>query len=122
HYNSADEPRRCPPARRPPEFLLALPVLKFDAACSREVLSEKMRCSSLDRFAVLHHRFKSQCFHSAGKLFALRFRAGKNRNGEVISDKSFVQIQNQSRLRARFSLGFVNGVAFLPEKLGRAQK
>src|SRR5690349_15385470 len=62
--------------------------------------------------------------NSAGarELFAFGFRASENRNRKMVSDKSFIQIQNQSRFTACLAFGFVNGVAFLPEKFSCAQK
>ena len=86
----ADEPRRHSPARRPAEFLFAFAVLKLDAACSREILAEKMRRASLDRLPVLHHRFDRKRLHRAGKFFAFRFFTGEHRDREVLADKALV--------------------------------
>ena len=57
-----------------------------------------------------------------GKPFALRFLAAENRNGEMIARERFVNVEHLLRFRARFGFRFVNGVAFLPEKFGRAQE
>jgi len=37
------------------------------------------------------------------------------------SRRKFIDFENQSRLSAGLLFGFVNGVAFLPQKFGRAQ-
>ncbi len=122
HDERSNQPSGHSPACRPAKFLFPLAVLKLNSAGAREVLAEEMRRSGLDRLSVLHHCFKRQCFHGARKLFAFGFRAGENRNRKMVADKSFIQIQNQSRFTACLAFGFVNGVTFLPEKFSCAQK
>jgi hypothetical protein len=60
--------------------------------------------------------------HGAGKFFALRFFAGKNRDGAMIARKRFVNTEHALSFFARFGFGFVHGMAFLPEELRCAQK
>src|SRR2546426_1328888 len=57
HHNSANEAGTRAPARGPTEFLFTFSGLKLNAARARKILSEKMRGTGLDRFAVLHHCF-----------------------------------------------------------------
>ena len=122
HDHRADHPRAHAPTRRPAEFLFAFARLELNPARARKILSEKMRSAGLDRFAVLHHRFDRQASAPRRETFALRFLAGVNRNGEMIAHKGFVNVEHLLRFCARFGFGLVHGVAFLPEKLGRAQK
>ena len=61
------------PARGPAKLLFALARLELDPAGASEVLPEEMRCASLDRLAVLHHRFEREGFHRTRELFAVRF-------------------------------------------------
>src|SRR5207249_9348484 len=84
------------PTRRPPEFLFAFAILKLNAARTRKILTEKMRCSGLDCPAILHHRFDREGLHRPGKTLALGFFAGENRHGQMIADKTFVKIDRKS--------------------------
>ena len=40
----------------------------------------------------------------------------------MVTHESFVNIEHALRFRARFGFAFVDGVTFLPEKFGCAQK
>src|SRR5262245_38555516 len=122
HDDRSNHARRHPPARRPAKFLFAFAVLKSNPASTREVLPEKMRSAGLDRLSILYHRFNCHGLHRAWKFFALRFFAGKNGNRAMIARKRFVDTEHALRLLARFRFGLVNGVPFLPEKFGCAQK
>ena len=122
HDQRSDKPRSHTPTRRPSEFLFALAILKLDAAGAREVLAEKMRRSRLDRFPILHHGFNCKSLHRTREFFAFRFFARENRKCQMIANEPFINTQYQSGFRARFGFGFVNGVAFLPEKLCGPQK
>ncbi len=63
-----------------------------------------------------------QRLHRAGKSFALRFFAGENRDREMIAHERFVNVEHLLGFGPRFGFGLVHGVAFLPEKFGRAQE
>src|SRR6202022_3238224 len=110
------------PARGPAKFLFTFAILKLDSARARKVLPEEMGCSRLDRFAILHHCLYRHCPHRTWKTFALRFFAGKNWHGQMVPRKTLIKIENQFRFCAGFPFRFMNSVAFLPKKLGRAQK
>jgi len=40
----------------------------------------------------------------------------------MIAHKAFINIENQSRFRARLQFGLVNSMTLLPKKFGGAQK
>ena len=122
HDDRADEARAHAPARRPAKLLRARARLKLDPARARKILAEKMRGAGLDRLPVLDHRFDAERLHRAGKAFALGFLAAENRDREMIAHELFVNVEHLLGFRARFGFGFVDGVALLPEELGRAQK
>ena len=122
HHDCADHARCHPPTRCPTELLFSLPILKLDSAGFGKVLAKEMRGASLDRFPVLGHRFDRRRLDSARKFFALGFFAGKNRDGAIIAHKSFIDAEHAKRFFARFPLGLVHGVPFLPQEFRSAQE
>jgi hypothetical protein len=55
HDNRADHTGAHSPTGGPAEFLLPFAILKLNAAGAREILTEKMGSTGLDRLPVLHH-------------------------------------------------------------------
>ena len=74
------------------------------------------------RTAVAHQRFDRVGLRRAGKLLAVALLAVNHRHGKDVLGELLVDAENLHRLFLRFVGGFVGGVAFLPEKLGRAQE
>ena len=122
HDDGSHHSRGHTPARSPAKFLFPFAVLELNTARFGKVLSQEMRSAGLNGFPVLHHRFERQGLDRAGELFAFGFRSGEDRKGEIFAGETFIDSENQSRLRAGLLFGFVNGVALLPQKFGRAQK
>ena len=122
HDQRADKPRRNAPRRRPSERFLALLIEEFDLLGPGKILPEEVRRAGLQRFAVLHHGFDAVGVHRAGKAFAGRLFAFDDRHGHVVLREGRVDVEHAERFFDGFLLGGVGRVAFLPEKLGRAQK
>ena len=114
HNHGPDHARGHSPTRRPSKFLFALAILKLNPAGAGKVLSKKMRCACLNSFAVLGHGFDRQRLDRARKLFPLGFFTVENRNCAAVAHEFFVDVEHAHCFLARFRLGFVNGVAFLP--------
>ena len=81
-----------------------------------------MRCSGLDGFAVLDHRLDGECHVCAGEAFVFGFFAGDDGDGEVVAEEFLVLAVDHACLDDGLVLGFVGGVAFLPEKLSGAEE
>ena len=94
----------------------------MNAAGAREILPEEMRGAGLDGFPVLRQCFDAKGLDRPRETFAFRFLAAHDRDGEVIANKRFVNVEHLFRFRARFGFGFVDSVSFLPKELGRPQK
>ena len=73
HDHSADEASGDTPGSGPAQLLLAVLVLKLDAASLREVLSEKVRGAGLQRLPILHHGFDAEGGFGSGKTFVFGF-------------------------------------------------
>ena len=81
-----------------------------------------MARAALQRLAVLHHRFDGIRRARAGKLFLFALLAAVNRNREVLFAEVAVNAQHLHRLFLRLFGSGMDGVALLPEELGRAQE
>ena len=49
-----------------------------------KILSQKVRCSCLQSFSILHHCFNTICIDSSGKFFVLRLTPHQNRHSQSI--------------------------------------
>src|SRR5688572_13887936 len=96
------------------EFPLARRELHIESF--RKILTEEMRRSSLQRLAVLHHRFNAVCVDGTGKTFTFRLSSAHDRHRHKILGKVRIDAQHLNRLLNRFFSSSVRSVAFLPEK------
>ena len=123
HDERADEAGADAPARRPGQFLLVLAREKLDAAGAREKFCP--RKWEVPAWIALRSCTIASMVNvctAPGKPLALRFLAGKDRDGEVIAREGLVDAQHLFGLLAGLRLGLVRGMAFLPEELRGAQE
>ena len=88
----------------------------------REILSEEVRRSGLQRFAVAHHCFDGIGNVRAGEFLRVGFFSRDHRNCRVVDREVRVRVEHLPRFVFGFLLGCVRGVALLPIKLQRSQK
>ena len=88
-----------------------------------EVLAEVVRGAGLERAAILHHGLDAVGAQRAGELLLLGLEAADHRHGHLALGEIGVDIvQDHQRLALGVGLVGVDGMAFLPQKLGGAQK
>ena len=87
-----------------------------------KVLPKKVRRAGLQSLAVLHHGFNAIGFQSPGKTFVGRFNAFNHGHGHKLFGKFGIHIKHLAGFLFGFLARGVGGVAFLPQKFGRAQK
>ncbi len=122
HDERADEPGTDAPARGPRVFLAAFAREILDARGLREILPEEVGRAGLHRLAVLHHRLDAVGLNCARKTLAGALAAADHRHGEMLAREGLVDVEHFACFLLRLRFGLVRGVAFLPEKLGRAQE
>ena len=119
---AADESRRHAP-RGPPHVLDRLVAgLKRDVERLREILPEIVRRAGLQRPAIAHQRLDRVRAQRARQISRFRFSARDDRHRQYRLAHVAVEIENLQRFLFGLGLGFVRGVPFLPEKLGRPQE
>ena len=122
HDHAADQPRRHAPARRVAIGELSLRVLELDVLRFGKVRAEIMRGAGLQRLAVLHHGFDGVGVVGAGEALVGRLLARDHRHGEHVFGELAIDLEHLQRFGHRVVAVGVRRVAFLPEKLGRAQE
>ena len=122
HDNAADHARGNAPARGVAIGELAVLVLETDVLRLGEVRTEEMRGSGLQRLSVLHHRFDGIGVHRARETLILGLLARDHRHRQRLLRERAIDFQHLHGFFDRLFFGGVSGVAFLPEKFGRAQK
>ncbi len=81
-----------------------------------------MRCTGLQSFAILHHRFDRKSLIGAWESFASGLLSAYDRHGHVVLGKVGVHVEHLVGLFHCFLGCGVDGVSFLPEKLGGAKE
>ncbi|MNL34079.1 hypothetical protein D3C87_1560260 [compost metagenome] len=99
-----------------------VPAQILDFKRNRKFGAQIMRGSRLNGTPVFHHRFNGIRVNRTGKTFRRRLLAGNDRDRQIAFYKITVDLQHPHRFFTRFSLIFMGGVAFLPEKLARADE
>ena len=122
HDQGAYEAGAHAPAGGPGVLELSATALEFDASGLGKILTEEMRGSGLNGFAVLNHRLDAISAKRAGEAFALAFLAGENRQRQKVPRECLINAQHFHRLLFRLFAGLVGGVALLPEEFGGAEK
>ena len=120
HDESAYEACAHAPTCRPSMFELAGAGLKLDARCLREILTQKVRGSRLDRLAILYHGLDAVSLYRARESFAFTFLAAQYRQRKEVARKRLIDAKHFHRLYFRLLACFVGGVTFLPQELGGA--
>ena len=103
-------------------FELTLAGLELNAGCFGEILTEEVRGSGLDGFAVLHHRLDAIGAFGTGEALAFALLSAENRHGKEVASELLINTEHFHRFLLRLGAGFVRCVALLPEKLGGAEK
>ena len=122
HDHSADQARADAPTGGPGvlEFLVA--AEEFDIEGFGEILAEVVACAGLEGFAILHEGFDAVGGDGAGEFFGVGLGAFDDGDGEECFGEGGVDVEHFQRFDLRLVGGFVGGVAFLPEELGRSQE
>ena len=110
------------PQRGPGKFELPVLVLELDIEGLGKVLAQEMTGACLQGLAVLHHRLDALRVHGSGELLPFALGPGDDRHGHPVLREGTIDLEHAPGLFLRFRLVGMGGVAFLPEKLGRAQK
>src|SRR2546427_1074170 len=110
------------PGGSPCEVFFLVLSEELDLEGFGEVLSQVVGGSHLHRLAVRHHCFEGCSVDCALELLPLRLLTHENRYGDLIFDESPVNFEDCHNLFFSFLLSSMNGVAFLPEELCRADE
>ena len=122
HDQAADQARADAPAGLPDVIELAFLALKLDIERLAEILAEIVAGPGLQRQAVLHHGFDRVTADRAGEFLRLRLHALDHGHRHDVFRHFGVDVEHAQHLLKRFFVRGVGGVAFLPEKLGGAEK
>ena len=122
HDNAADKTGRNTPGSRIGIFRLTLIVDKGNISRFGKILPQKMRCSGLQGFTVLHHGFHAVGINGSGEFFMFRLAADQHRHCQRV----FAQIAISLQHALGFLFGFggvgMSRMPFLPKELARSQK
>ncbi|MNC54711.1 hypothetical protein D3C75_1042060 [compost metagenome] len=99
-----------------------VPAQILDFKSNRKFGAQIMRGSRLNGTSILHHRFDGIRIHRTRKTFRRRLLTGNNRYRQIAFYKITVDLQHLHRFFTRFRFILMGGVAFLPEKLARADE
>ena len=122
HHESAHHAGRQPPRRTPYVFKFVLFREELHLERFGKILPQKVRCTGLEGFSVLHHSLDAQRIVGPGKAFVSGFGAADHGHGHPLFGEGGVDFQHLPGFGLCFLGGGVGGVALLPEKLGGAQK
>ena len=117
YHASADSPTGCPAVLL---FLVCIQILNVKRF--REVLPQVVRGAGLERAFVTHHRLDGIGSQRAGKLFAVAFPTGDDRNRGFVHREVSVDVKNAEGFLFRFGVCGVRRMAFLPEKFHRPEE
>src|SRR5690606_28022599 len=81
-----------------------------------EVLSKKVRSTSLKSFSITHHCFDAISSNGTGKALPLCLFSGQNWQSQPLLGQLLVVSENQPRLALCFVAGCMGSMSFLPEK------
>ncbi len=104
------------------EFLGAISAGEADVLRFGEILAQVVGGAGLDRLAILYHGFNGESHDRAGESFVFGFFTGDDGNGQVVAQEFLVEAVDRAGFGDGFVAGFMGGVAFLPEELGRAEE
>ncbi len=122
HDQRTDKSSRNTPGGSVDEFTHIVPVQELYAKSLGEVLTKKMRGTCLERLAILHHRLDGVSVYRTRKAFTGSFLPCPDRHGHFALGEFSIDIQHPPGLLSCLHFVGVGGMAFLPQKFGRAQK
>ena len=117
HQASGNTPRCSPNV-----IELVFIVDKFHIKCLCEVLTQEVRCTTLQSLAILHHSFDGVGFECASKAFVSSLYTLHYRHCHIFFCEIGIYIQHFDSLSLSFFLGGVGCVAFLPKEFCCAEE
>ena len=122
HYQRTHQSSRNAPTSGPNIFQLTFFALKFHIKSLGEILSQKVTCSHLQRFSILHHPFDAIGIIGTCKAFFFGFYAFDYRHSHKGFRKFRIHFQHFTGFHQSFLFGCMRGMSFLPQEFCRTQK
>ena len=122
HHHRADHARTDAPRGRPNKLEFVVFVRVADVEGFGEVLPQVMAGARLERLAVAHHGLDAEAGKRPFEALLVALAPGDNGDGRLVDREIRIHVQHAHRLGERVFVRGVGGVAFLPQKLHRAQK
>src|SRR2546423_12700625 len=122
HYQSSYKAGTYSPAGSPYILLAVFPAQEFYIKSFGKVLSQKVRCSGLKSFAVLHQCFDTVVIFSSRKSLARCFYTTDSRQSHKFLCESCINLQHFfSSFNCFFRCG-VSGMPPLPQEFCSSEK
>ena len=122
HYQSTHQAGRYSPGSSPNiiQFIVFVNKLYIERFC--EILSQKVRSTTLQCLSILHQAFDGVSIQCTGETFISRFYPFDYRNSHILLSEVTIHMQHFLCFRFCFLAGRMSRMSFLPQELRSTQE